>query len=240
MPAHAYFSHTTAAALLGVPLPIDASQHPLHVSVGSPRTAPRGRGVVGHSLRTVNGAWIDGLPITAPSHVWSQLAGMIGTDDLIAAGDHLVGSRSRAALVTIDELSTLSARVRRTKGGKARAEALPRIRFGADSRPETLLRLLLEDLGLVDLDVNRPVDVGGAVGVLHPDLALPEPRIAFEYEGDGHRVDRRQWFLDIQRQGLLEAAGWRVVRVTADDLFRNRGAFAARLIDLCQSSGIQV
>lgn len=65
--------------------------------------------------------------------------------------------------------------------------------------------------------------------VLHPDLSLPSRRIAFEYEGDGHRVDARQWHLDIERRELLEAEGWRVMRVTARDLFHDRGAFVERV-----------
>lgn len=229
MPAGAHFSHTTAAALLGIPLPPGARASPLHVSVTSPRTAPTGRGVVGHSLRTLEGHIVDGLSVSAPAHVWCQVAGVVDARELVAAGDHLVGARSRAPLTTIDELSELSARVRRTKGGKARAWALSRIRFGADSRPETMLRLFLEELGVQDLAVNEPVIVDGGRIVLHPDLALTAQRIAFEYEGDGHRVERRQWSLDIKRHDFLEAAGWRVIRVTADDLFRDRAALAARL-----------
>ncbi|MGH1527292.1 DUF559 domain-containing protein [Leifsonia sp. L25] len=65
--------------------------------------------------------------------------------------------------------------------------------------------------------------------VLHPDLSIPERRLAFEYEGDGHRVERWQWHKDIERRELLEAEGWRVVRVTAHDLFGDRDAFAERL-----------
>ncbi|MDR6970919.1 hypothetical protein [Leifsonia shinshuensis] len=208
---------------------MDAHGHPLHVSVRSPRTASQGKRVTGHSLRTLRGATVDGLPISAPAHVWCQLSGMIAPEDLVAAGDYLVGARSRPARVTMEELSALSADVHRTKGGKARAWALPRIRSGADSRPETLLRLLLDELGAGEFAVNQPLVLDGGTVTLHPDLALPSERIAFEYEGDGHRVDRRQWFLDIRRHELLEAAGWRVVRVTADDLFRDRDALIARV-----------
>lgn len=238
MPADAYFSHTTAAALLGIPLPPAARAHPLHVSVASPRTAPRGRGVVGHSLRALEGALVDGLPVSAPAHVWCQLSGLVDARELVAAGDHLVGARSRAPLTTIDELSDLCVRVRRTKGAKARMWALPRIRFGADSRPESLLRLLLEGVGIGDLAVNVPVVVNRGK-VLHPDLALTAQRIAFEYEGDGHRVNRRQWFLDIKRHDLLEAAGWRVVRVTADDLFRDHADLLASVRRFVPNLGIQ-
>ncbi|MFE4470641.1 endonuclease domain-containing protein, partial [Leifsonia sp. NPDC056824] len=222
------FSHETAAVLLGVPLPESAQNGPLQVAVEFPRSPPRARGVVGHSLGAVSGSVVDGLPVSTPAHFWCQLSGVLTREDLVAVGDHLVGARKRPALAALDELAAVSAELRRTKGARARAWALPRIRPGADSRPESLLRLFLEAQGYGGLQVNRPIPVGRRL-VLHPDLSIPERRLAFEYEGDGHRVERRQWHADIERRDLLEAEGWRVVRVTAHDLFGDRDAFAERL-----------
>lgn len=229
IPQGGHFSHQTAAVLLGVPLPDWSPEDPLHVSVAFPSTPPRGRGVVGHSLGRVSGGIVDGLPVCSPAHVWCQLSGVIGREDLVAADDHLVGARRRPPLLDAGELGELAEELHRTRGARARAWALPRIRFGADSRPETLLRLFLEAHGFDGLDVNGPVPVDGGRLTLHPDLSIPRRRLAFEYEGDGHRVDRRQWRLDIERRDLFEAEGWRVVRVTASDLFADRAAFVARL-----------
>ncbi|MGN7798484.1 endonuclease domain-containing protein [Leifsonia sp. 22587] len=230
MPEGAFFSHVTAAELLGVPLPAQDGPRVLHVAVPFPRTPPRARGVIGHSLSHVSGGPVDGLPVCAAAQVWCQLAGELCREDLVAAGDHLVGARRRPPLVDETELSAAALRFRRTKGADARAWALPRIRPGADSRPETLLRLFLEDCGVDGLEVNRPVPVLAGALALHPDLSIPQSRIAFEYEGDGHRMDRRQWQRDIERRELMEAEGWRVIRVTARDLFTDRDAFLARLL----------
>ena len=229
MPEGGYFSHQTAAALLGVPLPDWSPADPLHVSVAFPSTPPRGRGVVGHSLGSVSGEILDGVPICTPAHIWCQLSGVIGREDLVAAGDHLVGARRRRALLEVGELGELTEELNRTRGARARAWALPRIRFGSDSRPETLLRLFLEAHCFDGLEVNDAVPVDGGRLTLHPDLSIPGRRLAFEYEGDGHRVDRRQWRLDIERRELLDAEGWRVVRVTASDLFADPAGFLARL-----------
>ncbi|GIT80072.1 hypothetical protein LLS1_17410 [Leifsonia sp. LS1] len=147
----------------------------------------------------------------------------------MAAGDHLVGARGREALVTHDVLAALADELHRTKGSRSRTWALRRIRYGTDSRPESLLRLLLEECGVSGIAVNAPVPVDGGRLVLHPDLTVARHRIALEYEGDGHRVDQRQWHLDIERRELLEREGWRVVRVTARDLFHERAAFVTRL-----------
>jgi very-short-patch-repair endonuclease len=154
----------------------------------------------------------------------------------VAAGDHLVGARHRSPLADLAQLEALSEALHRTRGAADRSWALPRIRFGSDSRPETLLRLFLEGIGVQSLEVNRPVSLAGGM-TLHPDLSLPGRRIAFEYEGDGHRVDRRQWQRDIERRDLLESEGWRVVRVTAADLFGDRDAFLARLQRFVPNAG---
>lgn len=231
MPREALFSHHTAAELRGVPLPADVASGALHVSVPFPRTPPRGRGVIGHSLGGLAGGSVDGLPVCSPEEVWCQLSRVLDGPDLVAAGDHLVGARSREAQTNVGLLADAVDQHRGSPGARARAWALPRIRFGADSRPETLLRLLLEELGFVDLDVNSSVVVDGGRLTLHPDLSVREARLAFEYEGDGHR-ERRQWVTDIRRREHFEAEGWRVVRVTGDDLFRNRDSLIARLAAL--------
>jgi very-short-patch-repair endonuclease len=54
-----------------------------------------------------------------------------------------------------------------------------------------------------------------------PDLSYPDLTIAIEYDGDIHRADKATWRRDIRRRQALEAAGWRVVTCTADDVLRN-------------------
>ena len=41
--------------------------------------------------------------------------------------------------------------------------------------------------------------------------------VAVEYDGDHHRKDRRQYVKDIARLRMLEALGWIVIRVIAED-----------------------
>ena len=41
-----------------------------------------------------------------------------------------------------------------------------------------------------------------------------------KYEGDIHRVDQATWRKDIRRRERVEDLGWRMVRVTADDVAR--------------------
>lgn len=81
--------------------------------------------------------------------------------------------------------------------------------------------------GLPEPVVQYEVREGGIL-LARVDLAYPDLRIAIEYEGDGHRTDKRQWRTDIRRQRDLEDRGWTVIRLTELDL-RDTGAIIARI-----------
>jgi len=90
------------------------------------------------------------------------------------------------------------------------------------------MRLLIAEARLPEPVIHHPVPVAGGI-TLHPDLAFVSARIALEYEGDGHRVDRATWLADLERHELLAAAGWRVIRVTSDDLFERPRELIVRI-----------
>jgi very-short-patch-repair endonuclease len=87
----------------------------------------------------------------------------------------------------------------------------------AESPPESRLRFVLIRAGypvVPQYDVHRP----DGRWIARVDLALPELRIAIEY--DGREVhDRPDVFVrDRRRQNDLVAAGWTVLRFSAADL----------------------
>lgn len=231
------FSHETAATIYGLPLPppapdavpgSGADRRPeLHVSVAFPRTPPRARGVRGHSIADVDLRVVHGMPVCSPVQVWRQLGATMPGPELVAIGDHIVGARARDALASVDELRDAAIAARRTAGSRPLRWAAGRIRYGADSRPESLLRLALVEAGLGEPSVNPPVLVCGRF--VHPDLVYFDRRVMIEYEGDGHRTDPARWHADIARHEAMATAGWRVVRVTRRDLFAERPAFVRRL-----------
>jgi very-short-patch-repair endonuclease len=53
------------------------------------------------------------------------------------------------------------------------------------------------------------------VGVL--DMGWEKYKVAIEYDGDHHRSNRRQYVRDQQRLRKLEAMGWIIIRVIAED-----------------------
>lgn len=233
-----YFSHTTAALAWGLALPHLRDER---VHVSAPGRAPRAAGVIGHQIRpelvrVVVHPVLD-LPVTDPASTWAMLGATLHPYDLVAAADAIVripriagprGRIIRPALATTDELEAAIARGRRVGIGALRA-ALPRVRLGAASRPETWLRLVLVDGGLPEPLIDHDVydDDGRFVGCV--DLAYPRLRIAGEYEGDQHRTDAHQWQRDIEKYEQLADAGWRVVRIPRAQLFGSPETVVARM-----------
>jgi hypothetical protein len=218
-----FYCHVTAALLWGIPLPMEL-EGALVVHVGTTNgSKPRTRGVVGHEFRPLRVRRRKGLPVTVPADTWCHLASMLSREDLVAAGDFLIsGERVRATvrttpLCTESDLADAASRYGRTPGVASIRWALLRLRTGVDSRRESLLRLALVAHGLPEPVVGHPVAVVGGI-VLHPDLSYPLARVAIEYEGDEHRSSKRRWRDDLRRVRLLEEAGWRVFRVSADEI----------------------
>jgi very-short-patch-repair endonuclease len=151
----------------------------------------------------------------------------------VAAADGLVTGRRRSfghepGVCTVGQLVEMATAWRGRPGASRLAWATTRIRVGVDSRPETLLRLLLVGARLPEPVVNHPVAVRAGL-VLHPDLAYPDRRLALEYEGRDHLTDPDVAEVDIERRELFAEASWRTIRVTAPQLFIHRDALVARV-----------
>jgi len=233
-PSHA-FSHATAGLLYRMPLPSREQRRVLHVAVPPGQQPPRGRGVVGHEDRCLaSRRRVVGFVVCAPADTWCQLAATLRFEDLVAVGDYLISGRRTdvGREPPLSSLAELTAAVGRRAGGRGVRNmrmALPLLRTRVDSRPETLTRLLLVASGFPEPLIGDPTLVDGGADTLHPDLKFVKWRIVFEYEGDGHRTDPRRFRADIIRRERFEAAGWHVIRVTADDLFVDPTAFIARV-----------
>jgi hypothetical protein len=213
------FSHTTAALLFELPLPAALEEDPdIHVSTVHPAPPPTARGIAGHRLRNdpeVGG--LEGLVVVAPWEAWGQLAPLLTVDELIELGDAVLW-RWKDALPRLESVATTPGRI----GGAKLRTALKETRPGCASPGETRVRLLLTRSGVRMPELNQPVTGrhGGELG--KPDLMWRQERVTVEYEGEGHRTDRRQFRIDIERYERFRDDGWTVVRVTADDLIGSR------------------
>lgn len=202
-----FFSHVTAARLWRIPLPLRLeADRALDVGVVKPLPLPRLQGVRGHRLTGTGLTLVRryGFPVADAASTWCQLGTVLGHDDLVAAGDHLVRCPrkpergERRPYVRLDHLRSV-ALSRRGPGGRALREAAAAVREGADSRRETLLRLLLVRAGLPEPELNQEIfdDDGGSLGFA--DMLYRAQRVVVEYDGDQHRTDYDQFEKDAIR-----------------------------------------
>ena len=131
-----------------------------------------------------------------------------------------IDALTHRGLVKLDALHTLAAERAAWPGTPLLNEVLLLAEPLSESPMETRLRLLLVDAGLPLFTAQHEVrDAHGRL-IGRVDLALPELRLAIEYEGDHHR-ERHQFRRDVARLNALRAAGWTVLRFTADDVLRH-------------------
>ncbi|GAA1124518.1 hypothetical protein GCM10009670_14890 [Citricoccus alkalitolerans] len=158
-------SHQSAAHLYRIPLPPWLADEPdLQITGPGPELRSRRPGISGHR-RPLDPADVvvrHGLPCTGPERTWLDLASLLRPGQeahLVAAGDHLVkhpwlnGGRMEPVSTPWD-LERALIRVGRFKGVRLARAALPRIRVGADSPTETLVRLTLVDAGLPEPELQ--------------------------------------------------------------------------------------
>jgi hypothetical protein len=193
----------------------------LHVTVPvrDPRiVGPRLAGIVTHvsKLETEETqSRADGLRTTTPTRTWLDRAATSDLIELVVVADAIL----RRALVTDHELQRAVRRWAGRPGAALSRRAVALTEPATDSPMETRLRLLLVLAGLPRPVANCDVVAHGA-WIARPDLSYPELKIAIEYDGDHHRVSRRQWQNDIGRRRVLEEEGWLVLVFTADDVLR--------------------
>ena len=236
MPVGSFFSHHTAALLLGAPLPLHRSgvSATVHVGVLLPGRALRLNGVTGHSLAVHDTELTDwfGLSITSPARTWCDLAAGLTLRELVAVGDYLIHWES--PLTTRDELACAVDGHRRGKLLLRRALSLLSDR--SESSPESELRVVVVTNGLPRPLVNENVFSASGRFLGRPDLHFKDYGELLEYEGDHHRTDQRQWRRDLTRTADLESEGMHVTRVNADDL-RHESALVARIARNLQRRG---
>jgi hypothetical protein len=229
------FSHSTAAALWGIPLPRTSSSR-VDVAAPLPARAPEVRGVHGRqlTLRAEDVCRRNGVRVTAPALTWCSLGSILSVGDLVAAGDYLVTQR----LANMDSLADTIAERSGMRGLSRVRDALPLLREGAMSRPESLVRVLVTAVGMPEPAINLRIRDRG-VFLAMPDISWPAYRVAVEYEGDYHRTERGQFHRDIQRIERMVDAGWIVVRVSARALFDEPQALVERIARRLASRGWQ-
>jgi hypothetical protein len=124
---------------------------------------------------------------------------------------------ARATGLELGNVIRVAVRHRGVRGLRQLETVLDLVDPGAQSPRESCLRLLLVEAGLPRPQTQVPVLGVDGVPIAYLDLGWEDSMVAVEYDGDQHRVDRRQYLKDIRRLEMLERIGWLVVRVVAED-----------------------
>jgi hypothetical protein len=154
-----------------------------------------------------------GLPVTSRTRTAFDMGRHLERTEAVTRLDALMWNQefSRA------DVRTLGDRYPRAAGLRRLLELLPLIDGGAESPPESRVRLWLSDAGFPQPETQIPVLQGSTAAVAFLDMGWRDFMVAVEYDGDHHRKDRRQYVKDIARLRMLEALGWIVIRVIAED-----------------------
>ncbi|MBT8159119.1 MULTISPECIES: hypothetical protein [Arthrobacter] len=221
----AWVSHESAAVLtrLGLP-PWMGDDEAVHLSKPYELPRVRRRGVTGHRVRVLAGevTEIDGIRMSSPPRTWLDLAQQLPLRYVIAMGDQLI-RMPRPALEGRTEpyadkegLRLLIRQHPNMKGVEKARLALEDMRVGADSFPETFLRLALLDAGLPEPELQLRLDPDDLWSP-SADLGYRRFRIAVQYDGAPH-LTREQQTRDNRRDEAFTSTGWSYFKANAHDL----------------------
>ena len=207
------------------------------IHLSKPHELPRVRraGVIGHRVRIIPGEVtdVDGIPVTAPPRTWLDLAATLPLNYLIALGDQIIrmprpGLELRSEPYAYkDGLRLLIRQHPNMKGVEKARLALEEMRVGADSFPETFLRLALLDARLPEPELQMRLDPDDDRSPAS-DLGYRRFRIAVQYDG-AHHLTREQQSRDNRRDEAFVNAGWAYFKVNADDLADGFQSVIARI-----------
>ncbi|WP_307026199.1 hypothetical protein [Arthrobacter globiformis] len=214
-------SHATAFTFWQFPGFLPGQQDPrVHISRPDTMAIPRRTGVVGHVGQFFDDeiVCVDGLLVTSRLRTWLDIARKMSVEELTVVADHLLRfprpefEARDEPHSTLEQLADMLDRHKGTPGIRKARLALDLARVGADSAPETRLRLSLEQAGLPEPQLNVRTELGSGV-VRQPDIGYPEQRVAVEYEGEGHS-EAEQIVRDIAREEDYGRGGWLLVRIS--------------------------
>ncbi len=217
LPAHAHVADRCLLWLLGVDV-LPSGPPVLEAVVPRGAVVPQRAGVRVRqaALPPEDRRLLGGdLRVLRPGRAAADLVRMLPLTDAVVVADAVL----HAGLVTPEQLARDVAAQAGLRGVRAARRALALADGRAESPPETRVRLLLVQAGLAPVpqyDVRTP----DGRWIARVDLAFPRARVAIEYDGREVHLRGDVFARDRQRQNELLAAGWVVLRYTADDLRR--------------------
>ncbi len=232
VPFARFATHHSAAALMGAVVPPTSL---VHVGTTAARATQR-RGIRLHRYAVrPELARFQGVLCTSPVRTFLDLAEVLELVDLVVLGDQMV-ARGLTDPVSLSEAAAQTTR----RGARLARRASALVRERTESSMETRARLLFVLAGVPEPKVNIEITVRNGRIRYRVDLAWPEFRVAVEYDGRHHIEREPQWQADLGRREDIEAEGWRVIVLTAPDIFRTPEATLERTVRALRSAGMDV
>ncbi|MGN9777383.1 endonuclease domain-containing protein [Micromonospora sp. H33] len=166
---------------------------------------------------------IEGIPVTTVARTCWDVACWLDLEDSVA----LIDSLRHAGVAELHDLERYLDERRGERGWRRFAEALSLSDGGAESLPESRLRVRLVKAGLPPPVTQHVISRAGRF-IARVDLAWPDLKIAVEYEGVWHH-DPAQFHRDRRRLNRILGDDWIVLHITSQ---RMRDDFQGFLTEL--------
>jgi hypothetical protein len=182
LPRAAFFTHTTAGRILGIPLPARLDyERRKHATVEAPDRVPHSRNIVGHGLKMRYGdvVEIDKVWLTGPERTWCDLGAFLTLPELVAAGDYLVHWQNpltnplRLAVAVEHLPNRRHVRILRT--------AIPFLSDRTDSPAESMVRVILAEGGFPPPVITRAISDAYGEFITHTDFLIEELGLLLHY-----------------------------------------------------------
>lgn len=233
-PSEAHASHTTAARLLGIPVPDESF---VHVTVRRPEQRNYRSGLKPHVREGGSDVVIvQGIRVSAPVQLFVELASALPLVDAVVAVDAMLKLR----LVTLTELWEHCDRLQGQRHSRSARRVLTYAREEVDSPMETRLRMLLVLAGLPEPTVAFKIVDDDGVVLRRLDLSYPDVRLIVEYDGRQHIERIRQWNADLDRREEFDRGDWRIVVVTSAGIYKEPDRTIRRVREALRSRGVPV
>lgn len=163
------------------------------------------------------------IVFTHPLVTWAILSRHLSQVEVIVLADAILRSAARCVSVSIDDIRQFLSQSPAFPGKVQCLAALPFLETVTDSPMEARTILGLLRYGLPRPQTQWPVYIRSLGRTVSVDLAYPEQQVIIEYDGDAHRIDKRQYRWDEHKRRALREERYQVIVVFADDVLTVEG-----------------
>lgn len=156
---------------------------------------------------------LAGIRVTTPARTVFDIGRHLPTNRAVERIDALMN----ACPVDLEDVALIAKRHARARGLRRLRMSLQLADAGAESLPETRLRLLFINAGLPRPTTQFVILDERGNYVRRIDMCWEQYKVGAEYDGDQHLTSRHQYVLDIRVNRVLQRLRWHVVHVIKED-----------------------